>query len=772
MMAKNEIYRQVIPGKLAEKVNETLHQQGYFISTVLNTLDALVLVMDKEGRVVLFNRACESLSGYSFDEVKGRYGCDLFLLPEEEGEVCRILQRLLSGEDVPVTHTNHWVTKDGRYRLISWSNSSLTDCEGNVQFLVCTGIDITEREETKTALSESESRFQSLFDNADDAIFLCEVLPDGSLSNYVDVNQAACDKLGYTREEFKSLSPLTITVTDNAKRLQTIEEFGKKDSVFFDLEFLAKDGRQIPFEFNAYAMNGKQRGKAIAIGRDITERRQAEDALRENEERYRKLVEMSPDAILLHQYGNVVYANEATARLLDMKNSAALLGLPVMELLHPDLREVAQRRIRNLLETGGINAPMEQIMLRRDGSPVHVEVTSSLFMYNGDEAFQVIIRDITQRKEMEQERVKASKLKSIGRFAGSIAHDFNNILTVILGNLSLARFYMGKSEKADNLFREMELAADQARELTQRLLTFARGGQPLKQPTDLRKLLIKAAGQLIEEEKIVCSLRLYEELFTVDADEGLLFQAVSNIVINAAQAMPDGGVITIKAENVLNDIPHSLEDGAYVKITISDRGPGIARENLVNIFEPFFTTKTDSNGLGLATAYSIIRNHAGILTVESNLSKGASFHMYLPAILSSELPEQREDLNIGHGKILVMDDEPSLRNTVTEILTLLGYDVQTSSNGEEAIRRYHEAKKAGSPFRAVLLDLIVADGMGGQQALEKLREYDPDVRAIVSSGYSNDPVMSNYQAYGFAGCVPKPYGIEKLGQVLSKVVSK
>jgi PAS domain S-box-containing protein len=690
-------------------IQEVNHcRQSSFMSTVMDTLDALVVVANRAGRIVLFNRACEQLTGYSFDEVKGKLVYDLFLLPDEKEKVrSSVMQTLLYQDDnpLPLKHTNHWQTKEGTARLISWSNSVLRDDSGNVEYVVATGIDITEKEQTKSAQQESELKFRSLFENADDAIFLSELLPDGTQSNYL-------------------------------------------------IQLNNKSG-------------------VVAIGRDLAERKQAEAALRESEERYRQLVEMSPDAILLHQQGSIVYANNAAARILRASQPDLLIGLPIMDLVHADYWAVAEKRVDKLVRTGLPNPGMEQTWIRRDGSAVDVEVASSIFIYRGEQTFQVIVRDVTQRKLVEQERQKNSRLTSIGRFAGSIAHDFNNILTVILGNLSLARFYLRENEKAADLLVEMEGAANQARELTQRLLTFAHGGKPVKQPVDIRKLLLKAAGQLLEEEQINLNLRIDEELFGVDADEGLLFQALNNLLINAAEAMPGGGEITLQVENVASEaVPSlSLKEGTYVRMTITDEGIGIPRENLVNIFEPFFTTKPDSNGLGLATAYSIIRNHDGVLTVESG-DRGASFHIYLPAILSSCLPPEQELLpDTGHGKILVMDDEQALRNILTEMLSVLGYDVETVADGEEAIRLYQMSQDVGVPFDAVILDLTVTNGTGGKETIEKLLAINPDLRAIVSSGYSNDPVMANYRDYGFAGCVPKPYGLEPLAHTLKQILS-
>ncbi|MCW3490531.1 PAS domain-containing hybrid sensor histidine kinase/response regulator [Dethiobacter alkaliphilus] len=757
---------------VADWVNDSLQQNCTFISTVLDIMDALLVVLDTNGRIVLFNQACEKLTGYTFAEVIGRDVVSLFILPGERDGVQKMADKLLSGGvKFPVTHQNFWLTKDGAKRLVSWSNTVLTDDEGNVQFIVSSGTDITEQEQDRQALEHSERLFYNLFERANDAIFLSEVMPDGSLSNYIEVNNLACEKLGYTREEFKKLSPATFPIVERKQQTKEIEKCIDSGCTIWDVTMLAKDGREVPFELNAHIFQANDRAFCLAICRDITERKKAEAVLKESEERYRNLVELSPDAIFVHQGGRFIYANTASARLFRAKDPAWLIGKPIEELVPPDRKETFFKNMASLKGGEKEQCIAQGKVVCYDGTVLDVDIACSMLTYHGEPAIQVIVRDISHRKKSEYEMLKASKLQSLGTLAGSIAHEYNNLLTVILGNLSIARMYADHDSKATEILQEVEDAAIQARELTQRLRTFARGGSPVKKALNLRNLLFKTGLDLLDDGHINYNLKIPGDLLPLEADEAQLCQAMNDIMLNAVQAMPQGGAVDIVAENITSEgAAHlALEDGLYVKISITDEGPGIAEEELTTIFDPFYTTKPESDGLGLSTAYSIINKHGGHLTVESVQGEGATFIIYLPAMHSMELPHSEEEKEYsGTGKILVMEDEPAIRKTVEEMLSLLGYDAVTAADGTEALKLYQEAKEHGEPFERVILDLMVAEGMGGKETIEKLQELDPHVKSYVSSGYSNDPVISHYREYGFCGCIPKPYTIEQLGAALKR----
>jgi two-component system cell cycle sensor histidine kinase/response regulator CckA len=396
-------------------------------------------------------------------------------------------------------------------------------------------------------------------------------------------------------------------------------------------------------------------------------------------------------------------------------------------------------------------------------------LSSECLEIGGEQCLIPIIRDITERKKMEEELLRIQKLESVGLLAGGIAHDFNNILTTILGNVSLARMQVNPEDDLYELLREAETASIRAQTLTRQLLTFAKGGAPLKEIASIKNILKESCSFMLRGSKSSCEFSIAKNLWPAEVDIGQISQVINNIVINANQAMPKGGTIQVAAENLIIESGHGLpvKPGRYIRISITDQGVGIGENHFLNIFDPYFTTKQEGSGLGLATAYSIIKKHNGHIAVESQLGVGTTFHIYLPA--SDKAIPEKEKVKVikGQGRILVMDDEVALRKVVGKMLAMLGYEAEFAQDGAEAIRMVKEAEK---PYDAVILDLTIPGGMGGKEAINKLLEIDPELKAIVSSGYSNDPVLANFQEYGFKGIMPKPFQSQLLSKVLHEVL--
>ena len=419
---------------------------------------------------------------------------------------------------------------------------------------------------------------------------------------------------------------------------------------------------------------------------------------------------------------------------------------------------------------------MSKRYLRQDGQVVWGQLTVSLVRDGlGQPQFVVgMVEDVSVRRQLEEERGKAGKLESIGILAGGIAHDFNNILTAILGNISLARRAAEADSVACRRLEAAERATLRARGLTHQLLSYAKGGAPLIRTTSVAELIKDVTTFPLSGSNSRCEYDIPADIWAVAIDEGQMSQVLQNIVNNAQQAMPDGGVIHVAGENVVvgRDAALPVEPGRYVRISIRDHGCGIAPAHLDQIFDPYFTTKETGSGLGLATSFSIVKNHQGHIAVESEEGRGSEFSIYLPVTTgeSTVRPEVARTLVAGSGRILLMDDEEFIRGFAVETLREAGYEVEVAADGTEALALYKQARAAGQPFDAVILDLTIPGGMGGRETMEQLLLIDPAVRAIVSSGYAKDAIMANYQQYGFADVVPKPYKIEELTGTLAEVL--
>ncbi len=394
-----------------------------------------------------------------------------------------------------------------------------------------------------------------------------------------------------------------------------------------------------------------------------------------------------------------------------------------------------------------------------------------------------IFRDITTERRLEEEIIKAQKLESIGLLAGGIAHDFNNILTGIMGNTQLAKLKLQMNDTNILPFLEgIEAATQNATRLTHQLLTFAKGGEPVKELISIKTILEENVEFSLRGTNVTCHMQIDENLWPVKADRGQISQVINNLVINAVQAMPGGGTLTITARNITkqddfaeSEALYDVEGEQFVKITVQDTGIGIPQENLARIFDPYFTTKQKGSGLGLATSYSIIKKHHGKLTVNSELGKGTCFAIYLPASPEGEQtsPKSKAMLFDGKGmRALIMDDEPAILDIVSNFLKIMGFEVETALNGEEALEKFHQARQNHRPFDVYIMDLTVRGGKGGVETAKEILATDPDAIIIVASGYTTSKALADYQQYGFAGRITKPFSLESFNKVLFDIFNR
>jgi PAS domain S-box-containing protein len=544
-----------------------------------------------------------------------------------------------------------------------------------------------------------------------------------------------------------------------------------------EIFYVTKSGKALPMLFSGSLMSsgdGKSLG-AVCAATDITSRKKTEEALRQANDRLNATLQASPAAIMtLRPDGIVTMWNETAERIFGWKRDEIIGSFDPM-VSDEDL--VGFQLMRGQVLRGESFFDEEVQRKRKDGTTAYISIsTAPLHDARGRiSSIMAVMSDITDRKKMEEELQKVQKLESIGTLAGGIAHDFNNILASILGNINLIKMSLGPDHEAYGRLTMVEKASFRATDLTHQLLTFSRGGAPIKKPILISGIIMESAGFSLRGSNVKCEFNLAGDLWPTEADEGQMSQVIRNLVINADQAMPEGGTIRICAENAVlgakSGLP--LKEGSYLKISIEDQGAGIPEEQLKKIFDPYFTTKQEGSGLGLTIVYSIIKNHDGHITVKSTMGAGTVFTLFLPAS-DKQVPEEKSAAEApicGKGRILLMDDDVMLREVAGAMLTNIGYEVGFAKDGSEAIALYAGARDSSRPFDAVIMDLTIPGGMGGKEAIIKISAIDPHVKAIVSSGYSQDDIMANFREHGFSAVITKPYKITDLSSTLHKVIT-
>ncbi len=735
-----------------------------------------VIVLDHDGCITLINTQTEEMFGYSLEELMGEP--IEILVPERfkkghatvrssylaaptvrsMGDGLNIYGRRKDGSEFPVD--------------ISLAPVETDDISGVLSVIH----DITARKQAE----EISLRLSAIVESSDDAII--GVTLEGMIQSW---NRGAERLYGYSAEEVLG-QPLALLVPPN--RLDEIREVLNKirrGEATESLETVRrhKDGRDLHVSITVSALRDStgQLIGASGIARDITERKQMAETLAAEKELLRVTLHSIGDGVITTDIEGKILAINKVAEEITGWPQAEAIGIPLHEVFHI-INELTRERCRSpfdkIIKTGRIvGLANHTVLIARDGTEKILADSGAPIRDNSGRIIGVVLvfRDETQKRTMQVELLKASKLESIGVIAGGIAHDFNNFLTGILGNISLAKMLANPEDDVFQRLVEAEKAAELAKDLPQQLLTFSKGGTPVKRTAALSEIIQASVNFSLSGSNVGGQWTFPEDLWLIQADSGQLNQVFNNLIINAVQAMPQGGTIQIRGENVVlrqGEIG-PLKRGEYVKVVIQDQGIGIPREHLQRIFDPFFTTKQKGSGLGMTTAYSIIKSHGGFITVESELGGGTAFSLFLPASTQAVIIKKRkaaEVSSVGLGKILVMDDEEVVRDLIKQILVRAGHEVEFAEHGQEAITLFRQAKETGHPFDVVIMDLTIRGGMGGEEAIQKLLKIDPTVKAIVSSGYTDKPVMAHYRQYGFSGMVTKPYQPAELCRIVNTVL--
>jgi PAS domain S-box-containing protein len=757
------------------RAETALQEREQQLRTVLQTTHEAFYLIDTTGKLLEVNNAYCTMSGYAREELLQMRVADLELLESEQEVVDHIRRVVQQGCDRFETQHRR---KDGRVLDVECS-VTFQDTEGG--HFVCFLRDITERKRTEQSLRESEERFRKLLEMA--PLPLAFVTEDGAITFR---NQRFVSVFGYTAEDVP-------TVSEWWQRAYPDPEYRQWaiDTWETVVRVSIAEGRDIkPTEANITCKNGEVRivevsgitmgDKVLATFIDVTERKRTEQSLRESEQRFRNVVESAPVGMFIDTDGLFRYLNPAALALFGAEQAEQIVGQTVLERIHPDSRTAASERARQVAEERKPVPFLEERYLRLDGTELDVEVTAIPFSFQERNGAIVFARDISERKReedkrkvLEQQLLHALKMKAVGRLAGGVAHDFNNLLTVIQGYTEMLQDALPTHAPLRRNTQEILKAADRAASLTRQLLAFGRKQILCPVVLDLNSLIDETSKMLerIIGEDIEVQVRPADPLWAIEADSDQIVQVLMNLCVNARDAMPQGGTLTIATENVTINEAHTGEappfvvPGQYVSVSVADTGIGISKEVQEQIFEPFFTTKTSptGTGLGLATVYGIVKQSGGNVWVDSELGQGARFTVYLPrvrgAISTESSPEAGACLG-GTETILVAEDEESLRNAVCEFLQSLGYKILAAGSGQQALSL---AAQVEEPIDLLITDLVMPK-ISGRELSQVLGSLRLGLKTIYMSGHTEDAVLRHGIHELGNAFLQKPFSLRRLAR--------
>jgi PAS domain S-box-containing protein len=745
-----------------------------FRKMFLTSPDSININRLQDGMYISINQGFTSITGYTAADVIGKTSVELNIW-DDPADRQKLVEGLRKYGEVKNLEAR-FRTKDGRI-IDGLMSASIIEID-HVPHLVNITRDVTERKRSELALIQSERKYRRLYNET--PVLLHSIDRNGNL---VEVNDYWLNTMGYARSEVIGRKVTDFYTEASRTYAQNIVQPAFfRDGVVKDIayQFVKKDGVVIDVLLTATAERDAA-GTVVrsqAVIEDITERKRAEEALRENQAQLDLAMQSAHMGIWRWEISeDRRYFDNLVCQLLGI-DATTFTGTSeeFLRAVHPEDRKKVKAAIARTLELDVLYEPTYRAIWP-DGSIHYVTARGKLVSDDKGRPARVngILWDVTEQRLLEQKIIKSQKLESIGTLAGGIAHDFNNLLQGIFGYITMAKLSISQREKALSMLEQAEKALHQSVNLTSQLLTFSKGGKPVKKILALRPLIENTVGFALSGSRSTCEIVIDDDLRAVEADEGQIGQVIQNIVLNADQAMPLGGMIRVSARNIsaAEIVPQVDLQGDLVEISVRDQGAGIPAEHLTKIFDPYFTTKEKGSGLGLATSYSIVKNHGGLIRPRSDVGKGTTLSIYLPASGAHGDARNSSAIPVAArmGRILIMDDEEMIRAVAGELLTSMGHEVAFADKGETALEVYRAARDAGRPFDVVILDLTIRGGMGGMDTLRKLVEIDPDVKAVVSSGYSDDAALSNYRGQGFRAFLKKPYDLEDLQSTLNSLLA-
>ncbi|HEY8463959.1 MAG TPA: PAS domain-containing protein [Bacillota bacterium] len=725
-------------------------------SNILNNIGDPILVLDHNWRITYLNREMERYLKVPAVKIKGKFMWDI----QPDFTISSLYQRLNQ-----VLATQQSTRFEEYFPLFNcWMDCNIFYFSSG---LVICFRDITARKQSEAELTRSHLRIATILESITDAFYTLD-----TEWRFTNLNKIAAAIWQKDKEQLigKKLWNELPQLAGTELERQLHRAVQEQTVVHFEA-FIP--GINTWLEIHAYP---DENGLTV-YSRDISTRKKLESSsATERELLLITLRSIGDGVIAADRDGQIILLNKTAEELTGWSYDEAV-GLhlnKVFYVINDQTSEPYDNIVPLTIETGETIELPNAVLVNRNYKEFMISNSCAPIRSSDGKVLGVVMvfRDVTEKLKTEAELIKAQKIESLGVLAGGIAHDFNNFLAAIMANIQLAIFRLEKGKDVRKSLNEAIEVTKRASELTKQLLTFAKGGAPIKKAVSIASLLEETTVFHLSGSKVKPIFCIPDDLWHVEVDTGQFSQVISNLVLNAKEAMPQGGTIAIYAENVLIPPGERFKPGRYIKIAVKDYGTGIPDYYLGRIFDPFFTTKQSGSGLGLATAYSIIQKHGGYIDLTTKVGSGTTFFIYLPATNHTAEVATSEEIRPlpGEGKVLVMDDEAMIRNALREMLQLLGYQVTTVPDGREAVQLYQEALDSGKPFKAVIMDLTIPGGMGGLEAISLLRQIDPEVKAIVSSGYANDPVMADYHKYGFSGVIRKPYKIEEFSQVLNRVI--